>query len=44
MTKPSLLKVSKCVKCGICVERCPFDVESVSKLQQAVRVFEASAR
>jgi predicted aldo/keto reductase-like oxidoreductase len=44
MTKPSLLKVSECVECGICVERCPFDVEIVAKLQQAVGVFEASMR
>jgi predicted aldo/keto reductase-like oxidoreductase len=37
-------KASQCVECGICVERCPFDVEIMAKLQQAVEVFETSTR
>jgi hypothetical protein len=44
MSKPTLLKVSECAEWGIYVERCPFDVEIVAKLQQAVGVFEASMR
>jgi len=34
---------SECVQCGICVERCPFDVDIMGKLDQAVRLFEAAA-
>lgn len=33
-------KASDCVECGDCVERCPFDVDVVSKMKKAVAVFE----
>jgi predicted aldo/keto reductase-like oxidoreductase len=36
-------KASECTACGICVERCPFEVDVLAKLQQAVEVFETSA-
>jgi|GEM_PF-1052223 len=35
------VKASACVECGICVERCPFDVDIMAKLAQAVAMFEA---
>jgi len=31
---------SECTECGVCAERCPFEVETVRKLRQAVEVFE----
>jgi predicted aldo/keto reductase-like oxidoreductase len=31
------------VECGICMERCPFDVEIIAKMREAVVVFETSA-
>ena len=31
------------VECGVCVERCPFDVEIINKMREAVEVFEATA-
>lgn len=37
------VKASACVECGICIERCPFDVDIMAKLQEAVALFEASA-
>ena len=36
-------KASECTECGICVERCPFDVDILAKLREAVEVFETSA-
>lgn len=33
-------KTSKCTECGICMERCPFDVDVISKMKQAVELFE----
>jgi predicted aldo/keto reductase-like oxidoreductase len=37
------VKASACVECGICLERCPFDVDIMAKLREAVRLFEAAA-
>ena len=37
------VKASACVACGICVERCPFDVEMIGKMREAARLFEAEA-
>jgi predicted aldo/keto reductase-like oxidoreductase len=37
------VKASACVECGICVERCPFDVDIVAKMHQAAALFEAEA-
>jgi predicted aldo/keto reductase-like oxidoreductase len=35
------VKASACVECGECLERCPFDVDVVAKMQEAVALFEA---
>jgi predicted aldo/keto reductase-like oxidoreductase len=37
------VKASACVECGICLERCPFDVDIMAKLEQAVALFETPA-
>jgi predicted aldo/keto reductase-like oxidoreductase len=34
------VKASACVACGVCVERCPFDVDIIAKMHEAVEVFE----
>ena len=34
------VKASACVECGECMERCPFGVDVIEKLNQAARVFE----
>jgi predicted aldo/keto reductase-like oxidoreductase len=31
------------VECGVCVERCPFDVEIIAKMRKAAAVFDAKA-
>jgi len=33
-------KASECVECGVCMERCPFDVNVISKMKLAVKLFE----
>jgi predicted aldo/keto reductase-like oxidoreductase len=33
-------KASDCVQCGDCVARCPFGVDAIAKMEQAVVVFE----
>jgi predicted aldo/keto reductase-like oxidoreductase len=30
------------VECGECVERCPFDVDIMARLRQAVEIFETA--
>jgi len=37
------VKASACVECGTCVERCPFDVDIIAKMREAVEVFEGQA-
>ena len=37
------VKASACVECGICLERCPFDVDIMAKIQKAVELFETTA-
>jgi predicted aldo/keto reductase-like oxidoreductase len=37
------VKASACVECGICVERCPFDVDIIAKMREAAILFEATA-
>jgi predicted aldo/keto reductase-like oxidoreductase len=37
------VKASACTECGVCVDRCPFGVDIIAKMQRAVEVFEASA-
>jgi predicted aldo/keto reductase-like oxidoreductase len=39
----SPVKASACVECGVCEERCPFDVEIVAKMREAVALFETPA-
>jgi hypothetical protein len=34
------VKASACTECGACSKRCPFGVDVVPRLQQAVVVFE----
>jgi predicted aldo/keto reductase-like oxidoreductase len=33
-------KVSACTECGICMERCPFEVDVISKMKQVLELFE----
>ena len=33
------VKASACVQCGACLERCPYDVDIMSKLEQAAAIF-----
>jgi predicted aldo/keto reductase-like oxidoreductase len=37
------VKASACVECGVCEERCPFDVEIIAKMREAAAVFEEQA-
>jgi predicted aldo/keto reductase-like oxidoreductase len=34
------VKASACTECGVCLERCPFDVDILAKMHRAVEVFE----
>lgn len=33
-------KASACINCGACMERCPFEVDVISRMDQAAKVFE----
>ena len=33
-------KASACTECGECVDRCPFEVDIIAKMQEAVELFE----
>jgi len=35
-------RASECTECGVCMERCPFEVDVVAKMRRAVEVFEAT--
>ena len=37
------VKASACTECGVCMERCPFDVDIIAKMREAVEIFEAKA-
>jgi len=37
------VKASACVECGVCLERCPFDVEIIAKMREAAVVLEVDA-
>jgi len=37
------VKASVCVECGVCLERCPFDVEIIAKMREAAARFEGQA-
>ena len=34
---------SECIECGVCEERCPFDVEIVAKMREAAKLLEEPA-
>ena len=34
------VKASECVECGVCLERCPYEVNVIAKMQMAVELFE----
>ena len=36
------VKASACTECGICLDRCPFGVDVIGKMQRAVEIFEVS--
>ena len=36
-------KGSDCTECGVCVERCPFEVDIIGKMKRAAEVFEVSS-
>jgi predicted aldo/keto reductase-like oxidoreductase len=36
------VRASACTECGACVERCPFGVEVIATMQQAVEIFEVA--
>jgi hypothetical protein len=36
------VKASECVECGDCMERCPFSVDVIAKMQEAVALFESA--
>jgi len=40
ISKDHSLKASACTECGVCMERCPFDVDIISKMKQAAQFFE----
>jgi predicted aldo/keto reductase-like oxidoreductase len=35
------VQASACTECNVCVERCPFEVDVIAKMRQAVELFEA---
>jgi predicted aldo/keto reductase-like oxidoreductase len=36
-------KASDCNECGVCLERCPFEVDIIAKMREAAEIFEAKA-
>jgi hypothetical protein len=37
------IKASECTECGVCMDRCPFDVDVIARMHKAVELFEAVA-
>jgi predicted aldo/keto reductase-like oxidoreductase len=37
------VKASECTECGVCIERCPFEVDVIAKMREAVEIFETKA-
>jgi predicted aldo/keto reductase-like oxidoreductase len=37
------VKASECTECGVCMERCPFEVDVIAKMREAVEIFETKA-
>ena len=35
--KDTISKLKSCTKCGVCEERCPYDLEVVRRVQKAIR-------
>lgn len=38
------VKASECNECGVCMERCPFEVDIIAKMEKAVEIFETKVR
>jgi predicted aldo/keto reductase-like oxidoreductase len=36
------VKASECTECGVCMERCPFEVDVTVKMREAAEIFEAN--
>jgi predicted aldo/keto reductase-like oxidoreductase len=36
-------KASACIECGVCTERCPFGVDVIARMQEAVELYESGA-
>ena len=36
-------KASECTECGVCLERCPFEVDVIARMREAVEIFETKA-
>ena len=36
-------KASECTECGVCLERCPFQVDIIARIREAAEIFEANA-
>ena len=36
------VKASACTECGVCMDRCPFEVDVIAKMQQAVELYEGN--
>jgi predicted aldo/keto reductase-like oxidoreductase len=34
------VKASECTECGVCMERCPFEVDVIARMREAVKIFE----
>jgi len=37
------VKASACIECGDCIARCPFKVDIIAKMKNAVQLFETAA-
>ena len=36
-----LAQASACTECGVCTERCPFGVDVIPRMRQAIELFES---
>lgn len=41
--KDHSIQASACTECGVCMERCPFEVDVISKMKQAAELLETKA-
>ena len=37
------VKASECTECGVCMDRCPFEVDIIAKMRKAVELYEVNA-